>query len=143
MKKFLLFLLVFIPTAAPAPCMHGYLDKDGQFQGVPCGEHKLDAKCSETYRGHYWDGKSCRKIEIIQRCENQGGTWEQVLIWGGKRKRPLTGMCLCPDKKVWDGKNCRADIPLSRQCVNSETNGYARMTEEFFGARNCPRESKK
>ena len=148
MKKFVfLFLLILVPISAGAMCLDFYFDKDGQSHSVKCGSNRPETQC---YDGTYWNGEACEKVEIIRICEEQGGHWEQAQLKGAQlsdafkpdaltQQRSIIHMCACPDKKVWDGRNCRPDIPLSRQCTTFFGDGSIRMTEEFFGSRNCPR----
>ena len=43
--------------------------------------------------------------------------------------------CFCPKRLVWDGKSCRSDIPLSKQC--GLEGGIVRVTKEFVGSGKC------
>ena len=146
MKKFL-FLLAFTPATAMALCLNFYFDKDGQTHSVQCGSNLPELKC---HNNTYWNGRSCVPVPIIKKCEAQGGKWEQVQLRGanlsdafesGKlvQKRAMIHMCVCPNKKVWDGKTCRSNVPTKRQCTNFFGDGTNRMTEEFFGSKDCPR----
>ncbi|MBO6087512.1 hypothetical protein J6P92_04095 [bacterium] len=148
MKKFV-FLLMFWPISAMALCLEFYFDKDGQSQSLKCGSNRPEIKCSgETY----WDGTSCQKVEIIEICKKQGGTWKQVQLRVAQladafesgalaRKRAIINMCACPEQKVWDGQKCRSDIPTAKQCTGGFGDKSVRMTEEFFGSEDCPRVS--
>ena len=140
MKK-LVILLALIPFCANALCLHFYFDKYGQSHAVRCGTKIPEAQCS---REEYWDGMACRKIEIIQSCKAQGGQWKeaQLRVPDGKNtsgRRDFIYLCECPNKKVWDRKKCRSDIPRNKQCTNYMGDGTIRMTQEIFGAANCPR----
>lgn len=146
MKK-LIFLLMLIPFSAMALCLDFYLDKNGQLQSVKCGSQRPELKCKN---GTYWDGKICRKVEIIKICKRQGGVWKQVQLRVARmsdafepgalaRNRSIINMCVCPHSRVWDGKECRSDVPLAKQCTPAFGNTSVRMTEEFFGSKDCPR----
>ncbi|MBR6412863.1 MAG: hypothetical protein IKS41_06880 [Alphaproteobacteria bacterium] len=146
MKK-LVFLFLLMPVFARAMCLEFYFDKDGQSHSIQCGSNRPEAQC---YNGTYWNGEACEKIEIIKICEEQGGQWEQAQLRGAhisealepdtlRKRKAIIHMCVCPDKKVWDGRNCRSDIPLANQCTTFFGDGTIRMTEEFFGSKNCSR----
>ncbi|MBO7097822.1 MAG: hypothetical protein J6W11_04210 [Alphaproteobacteria bacterium] len=146
MKKFILALMLW-PACSMALCLDFYLDENGQSQSVKCGSNKPETKC---INGTYWNGTSCQKIKIIQICESQGGTWKQVQLRVAQlsdafksgelsRKRAIINMCVCPNQQVWDGQNCRSDIPPSKQCTAAFSDKSVRMTEEFFGSDDCPR----
>ena len=145
MKK-ILGLLLLLPTIANALCLRFYYDKDGQMQSASCGAEGPELKCDGI---SYWNGQACVPVKIAQICEAQGGRWEQVQLRGAQlgdafesgalaRKRSVIHMCVCPDRKVWDGKKCRSDVPLNRQCTNFFGDGSIRMTKEFFGSKDCP-----
>ena len=146
MKK-LVFFLMFLPLPVMSLCLEFYLDENGQAQSIQCGSQRPELKCDKK---SYWDGTSCQKVKIIQICENEGGVWKQVQLRGAEfsdafksgelaRKRSIINMCVCPGQKVWDGQKCRSDIPLSKQCTAGFSNTSVRMTEEFFGSKDCPR----
>ena len=150
MKK-LLFLLLLAPVSAGALCLEFYFDKDGQSQSVRCGSKIPELKCGDH---SYWNGQACEKIKIIEICEAQGGKWKQAQLRVAQmpdafksgalaQKRTIIHMCACPDKKVWDGRKCRSDIPQFKQCTTYMGDGSVRMTEEFFGSEDCPRISRK
>ena len=152
MKK-ILFLLLLMPSVAEALCLDFYFDKDGQNQSVRCGSDIPEIKCKRSDPYSYWNGRSCEKIKIIESCEAQGGSWEQAQLrvphmqdafesGALSRKRAIIHMCACSNGKVWDGGKCRSDIPLSRQCTTYMGDGTVRMTEEFFGSKDCPRISR-
>ena len=146
MKKFL-FLLLFLPISGWSMCLEFYLDKDGQLHAVPCGQGGLMLNCGpEQYR----DGEFCRDIEIIKSCKAQGGTWEQAQLRGAdladalnpdnlRNKKAIIHLCVCPNQTVWDGQNCRSDIPIQQQCTTFFGDGSIRITHDFFGPGECPR----
>lgn len=149
MKK-ILFLLLLTPASAGALCLDFYFDKDGQSQSVRCGSDIPEIKCKRSDPYSYWNGRTCEKVEIIETCEAQGGKWEQAQLRVAEmpdafksgalaRKRTIIHMCVCPNKKVWDGQRCRSDVPRSKQCTTYAGDGTVRMTEEFFGSADCPR----
>ena len=149
MKK-ILFLLLLMPVSAGALCLDFYFDKDGQSQSVRCGSKIPELKCKNSDPHSYWNGQSCEKVKIIEICEAQGGQWEQAQLRVAQmsdafesgalaRKRTIIHMCACPDKKVWDGRKCRSDIPKFEQCTTYMGDGSVRMTEDFFGSQDCPR----
>lgn len=136
--KNLLFLLMLIPTCVAAMCAESYLDKDGQSQLIRCGSNRPETQC---YDKTYWNGEACVPVEIIKLCESQGGEWEQVQLRiprSSDKGKAIINMCVCPNKKVWDGKTCRSDVPLDQQCTNFFGDGTIRMTKEFFGSDDCP-----
>ena len=146
MRK-LLGLLLLLPTMANALCMEFYFDKDGQTHGVECAARRRpELRCREK---NYWNGQACAPIEIVKICESQGGKWEAVQLRLAElgdafesgalaAKRSVIYMCVCPNQKVWDGKECRSDVPVDQQCTNLFGDGTIRMTKEFFGSEDCP-----
>ena len=151
MKK-LVFLLMLLPAYGNAVCYEMYFDKNGQSHSQRCGAMP-HAQCIEreddeggiVNKGMYWAGQSCQKVKIIASCEKQGGKWQRVHL-EGKPISPesFANMCVCPGREVWDGKRCRSDIPLSRQCKGSTFddmgNTYnVRITEGIYGSQKCPR----
>lgn len=149
MKKYL-FLLLLMPVSARALCLDFYFDKDGQINSARCGSDLPELKCRFPEARSYWNGQTCEKVKIIEICESQGGEWKQVQLRVAQmqdafesgalaRKKTIIHMCVCSDGKVWDGQNCRSDIPRSEQCTSFLGDGTVRMTEDFFGSENCPR----
>ena len=144
MRK-LLWLLMLLPTVANALCLDFYFDKDGQTHSIQCGSKRPELQC---YGTTYWNGQTCAPIEIAKACESQGGKWAEVQLRGAQledvfksgalaHKRSVIHMCDCPNQKVWDGKECRSDVPLNQQCTNFFGDGSIRMTKEFFGSEDC------
>ena len=66
MKQFL-FLLLLLPMTGWSMCLEFYLDKNGQSHAVQCGQGGLMLKCGPE---QYWDGETCRDIEIIKSCNH-------------------------------------------------------------------------
>ena len=142
MKKFLFLASLFFPFYANATCMEHYFDKNGDLHMIKCGSNRPELQCDDKT---YWNGKSCAPIKIIKYCESLGGKWKQVQLrvpLPNSKKPSFAIICACPNKKVWDGKKCRKDIPLSQQCTNYGGNGTIRMTKSFFGSEDCPKVSK-
>ncbi len=139
MKALILFL-TFFPLYANAVCLEFYYDKNGQSHSVRCNSGLAQVQCKGST---YWDGYTCREVEIIKSCKNQGGIWKQVQLRSGNVRNKgsyehmFVNMCVCPNQKVWDGVKCRNDIPKSRQCTNFLGDGSIRMTKEFVGNENC------
>jgi len=126
MKAIFLFVLACIAVPAQAECLEFYFDKDGNQHSTPCNTKSAEVKCA--WQSAYWNGRSCVKLpqlEQVQRCQSQGGEWDPSTI----KTKPI---CICPQQQVWDGKNCRSDIPPSQQCVFEH--GLIRVTKNLVAS---------
>ena len=124
-----------MPVSAMAMCVNFYWDKDGQVHSVICGSNMPELSCDDAT---YWDGETCKAVEIIQTCEEQAGEWDQVeIISPESNQNSIFNTCICPDKKVWDGKTCRSDIPRSKQCAVFVGEEVVRVTISVLGSKEC------
>lgn len=146
MKNIFVWILLAIPVGVNAMCLEFFFSEDGQTHGVPCNSGLPEVSCPTEY---YWNGSSCQPVPVIRSCKEQGGTWEQVQLRGiplsdalnperSLQRRSLLHICICPNKTVWDGQNCRSDIPPSQQCSTFFGDGSIRVTHDFFGPGSCP-----
>ena len=154
MKKWCL-LFILLPMYAEAVCLQGGLDRNGQRQLHPCSAHlSPEIACNEK-GDSYWDGQSCRKVEIIQACKAQGGEWIGIQILDKaypinllKQTKSLCAsgfcnICLCSGQKVWNGRQCLANVLPEQNCrIDTWCEAKRRditvaVTPNFLGLRNC------
>lgn len=107
-KKFILALVfVMLPISAHSvafACMEFYYDKDGQTHKIECkyARNNPDVKCHEK-GDFYWDGQGCRKIEVVENCKRQGGSWREVQLLP---EPVFVNTCICSKNLMWNGKSC-------------------------------------
>lgn len=114
MKKLVLCLVLF-PFCAHAMCLQFYYDKYGQSHSERCSaKYSPQVECSKK-GDFYWDGLKCSEIVPAQNCKMQGGEWRgiQIVEMSGAG---FYNVCLCPNRKVWDGLNCVTNVAYSQRC---------------------------
>lgn len=116
MKKWF-FLPVFLscfPWLAHSECKIFAYDLFGRLISTRCGSTNPEFSCPGL---RAWDGNSCTKIPIVERCQAQGGKWIHAQYYYNQKQNLFLDTCDCPTGKAWNGRNC-ITIPADKICYS-------------------------
>lgn len=103
-----IFIILSFATDAYSFMPRFYFDEQGQLRD------NGNAAQQDCFRKRlYWNGKTCQKIIPVETCKAQGGEWYQVQM---VVRNYMKYICLCPQDKFWDGKNCVNNLPQAKKC---------------------------
>ncbi len=123
MLRILVLLFSLLPLCVNAEYFTYSYDKNGQSH-LTKGDKGSQCMRKLQKEFVYWDGESCREIEIVKKCLAQGGEWRQVQLREvtlSVADSPLSfargfrDTCICPEPLLWDGEKCVETLPIDKQ----------------------------
>ena len=102
-KVIILLISLLFPFSLQGKCLKTAHTLQGKLVKIRCGSPDKMFACP---LGRAWDGRSCIKVPIIERCKQQKGKWVNVQYMYNNKQSIFVDTCRCPQGLTWSGMNC-------------------------------------